>query len=95
LVSIADRFEQGHETRNLLSHGFCEFVFTKAGKTGFYFQKFHRQPGRDEARLARTLTPDAMQQEADTFVALADEALKLFVRIHAHFGWIGLPRFPK
>jgi hypothetical protein len=89
LLSILDRFEAQHETRNLLAHGFCEFLYTNAGEIGFRFRKFHRQPDRDDARLVRTFTPEAMQAEAVSSIALSQEALSLFSQLHNHFGWAG------
>jgi hypothetical protein len=89
LTAIIDRFDDRHETRNLLAHGFCELHWTKSGAAGFEFRKFHRQPDRDDARLIRTFTPEALVAESDEFVAIGRDAVGLYIRIHRHFGWIG------
>ncbi|WP_070152621.1 hypothetical protein [Sphingobium phenoxybenzoativorans] len=88
LLPIIDQFEKTEETRNLLAHGFCQFHYTPSGDAGLYFQKFHRQPDRDDARLVKTFTPRALQEERDRIVPLAHSMLMLVVDIHNHFGWL-------
>jgi hypothetical protein len=90
LISIIERFEKGHETRNLLAHGFCEYIYTPTGDAGFRFQKWHRQPDRDNARLIRQFRLSDLRAEKDAFVNLSQDAMALFIRIHADFGWIAL-----
>jgi hypothetical protein len=36
LTSIIDRFEERHETRNLLAHGFCEYLVTPTGDAALH-----------------------------------------------------------
>lgn len=87
LISVIDRFEERHETRNLLAHGYCEYLHTPDGDAGLQFQKFHRQDARDDARLIRLFRLPDLLAERESLVALSDEAVRLFVRIHEHFGW--------
>jgi hypothetical protein len=91
LTSIIDRFEERHETRNLLAHGFCEYLHTPSGDAGLQFQKWHRQDDRDDARLIRCFRLPDLLAERDSLVALSHEALHLFWRMHRHFGWIARP----
>jgi hypothetical protein len=91
LTSIIDRFEERHETRNLLAHGFCEYLCTPAGDAGLQFQKWHRQEDRDDARLIRCFRLPDLEAEQESLVALSDEALHLFMRMHRHFGWKARP----
>lgn len=96
LTIILDRFEQGHETRNLLVHGFCTYLRTPSGDTALQFEKWHRQPSqddvsrRDDVRLKRQFRLSTMRNEMDSFVELADDAVRLIREIHQHFGWTGL-----
>lgn len=89
LTAIIDRFDERHETRNLLAHGFCEFQWTRSGQAGMQFRKFHRQPDRDDAQLIRTFAPEALAAERKEFTAVATDAVDLYIRINRHFGWIG------
>jgi hypothetical protein len=86
LTSILDRFEERRETRNLFAHGFCVYVYTPDGDAGLQFQMFHRQDGRDEARIKCYRFSD-LESEKSSLVALSDEAMRLFNRMHKHFGW--------
>lgn len=90
IVAIVDRFTDKQETRNLLAHGYCEYLYTPDGDAGLQFQKFHHQPGRDNARLIRTFRLADLHAETEIFTALSREAMPLFMRIHAHFGWAAL-----
>jgi hypothetical protein len=92
LRSVVDRFGERHDTRNLLAHGFCEYLFTPSGDAGLRFQKWHRQKkDRDYAPLIRTFRLTDLLAERDSLVALSEEALHLLKRVHAHFGWAALP----
>ncbi len=90
LNSIMERFEKGHETRNLLAHGFCEYLYTSTGDAGFQFKKWDRQPDRDDALLIRRFRLSDLHAEREVFVALSQDALALFIRIHMDFGWVAL-----
>jgi len=85
------KFEQGHEVRNLLAHGFCEFLSTTSGDTGIQFQKWHRRAGKPDARLVRCFRLPDLVREERSFVALAEEAMTLFWEIHEYFGWVDRP----
>ena len=91
LTLIIDRFEERHETRNLLAHGYCEYLHTAIGDAGLQFQKWHRQDDRDDARLIRCFRLPDLVAERDSLVALSGEALDLFMRMHSHFGWKARP----
>jgi len=94
LTSIIDRFEERHETRNLLAHGFCTYLCTPSGDAGLQFQKWHRQDDRDDARLIRCFRLPDLAIEEDSLVALSGEASRLFQRMHRHFGWEARPDDP-
>jgi hypothetical protein len=87
LTSIIERFEQGHGTRNLLAHGYCEYLYTPAGDVGLRFQKWHRQKGLPDTLLIRLFRLPDLQAEKESFVALSDEALRFFRQIHIELGW--------
>jgi hypothetical protein len=87
--AIINRFDDRHETRNLLAHGFCEFHWSRSGTAGMEFRKFHRQPDRDDAQLIRAFTTEALEAEKVEFTALATDAVNLYIQIHRHFGWVG------
>lgn len=89
LISIVDRFEERHETRNLLAHGFCTYLHTSSGDAAFEFKKWHRQDDRNDTKLIRTFRLSDLKSERENFVSLSQEALQLFKRMHQHFGWKG------
>jgi ADP-ribose pyrophosphatase YjhB (NUDIX family) len=91
LLSIVDRFEERHETRNLLAHGFFVYLHTPSGDAGFQFKKWHRQDDGDDKQLIRTFRLSDLKSERENFVSLSQEALQLFRRMHQHFGWEGRP----
>ena len=91
LTGIIDRFENRHETRNLLAHGFCEYLVTPQGDSGLKFQKWHRSPTRQDARLIRCFRLADLQAEKESFTTLATEAMRLFYQIHDHCGWVARP----
>ncbi len=90
LTSIIDRFEERHNTRNLLAHGFCTYRHTPGGDADLQFRKFHRQDGRDDELIRCFRLPDLVA-EKEGLVVLSDEALNLFMRMHKHFGWTARP----
>jgi len=87
LTSIVDRFEERREIRNLLVHGFCTYLCTPSGDAALQFQKWHRQPDRDDARLRKCFRLCDLAAEEDSLVALSGEASRLFQRMHKHFAW--------
>ena len=91
LLTVINRFDEGHDIRNLLAHGFCVYLHTSNGDAASQFQKWHRQPDRDDAQLIRTFRLSDMASEKKEFVSLANEALCLFKEIHDHFGWSARP----
>ena len=91
LRPLLEEFERGQETRNLLAHGFCEYLYTPSGDTGLQFQKWHRQPDREDARLIRCFRIEDMRREKEAFSRLAQRGLELFMIIHEHFGWVARP----
>jgi hypothetical protein len=91
LMSIIDRFEERHETRNLLAHGFCEYLVTPTGDAALQFQKWHRTPDRDDARLIRAFRLSDLAAEEQSLVELSQEAARFFQRLHKHFGWEARP----
>jgi hypothetical protein len=87
LTLIIDRFEERHEIRNLLAHGFCTYRYSPSGDAEFEFQKWDR----DDAPLIRCFHLPDLVAERDSLVALSVEALELFMRMHRHFGWMARP----
>lgn len=89
LMSLIDRFIENHELRNILAHGFCEFLYTRDGqKTGLRFQKFHRADGVEQM-LFRTLPMPDFASECATMTAVARDGMALFVRVHIAMRWAG------
>lgn len=93
ISEVLDRFEQEHETRNVLVHGYCEFIFDSTGSGFFRFQKWHYEEGKDDAILTRVFLGYQLEEQYDKSVNMADDAIKLFVSIHNHFGWVGRFKF--
>ena len=91
LQTLLQRFDDTHDIRNLLAHGFCEYLFTPEGDAGLQFQKWHRLPNRDDARLIKTFRLNEMASEMDDFVCLSMEMMSLFKEIHDQFGWTARP----
>lgn len=91
LQALLAEFEKGHETRNLLAHGFCEFLVTPDGDTGIQFQKWHRHERRQDARLIRCFRLQDLEREEKSFAALAQSGLVLFRQVHDSFGWTARP----
>lgn len=89
LSAIMDEFESHHETRNLLAHGFCEFLFTPTGDCGLQFRKWHRVPDRQDALLMRTFRLVDLENEKAIVVELSQRALGLFYQIHHRLGLVG------
>lgn len=91
ILAILDAFETNHDIRNLLAHGFCEFHFTSTGDAGLVFRKFERQKTEDkeeaDSLIVRTFRPIDMQYHREQLVALAQQALETFAKIHFDFGW--------
>jgi hypothetical protein len=90
LTSIIDRFEERRDTRNLLAHGLCSYLYTPAGDAVLEFKKWHRQDGRDDVFKQCFRLPD-LASERDSLVALSDEAMRLFMRMHEYAGWVASP----
>lgn len=87
LSSIIHRFEGSYETRNLLAHGFCTFLYTPNGDTALQFQKWHRHDDREDARLIKQFRLDDLERERKNLTDLSNEAMHLFQQMHQHFGW--------
>jgi hypothetical protein len=81
-------FQASQEIRNLLAHGYCTFLYTPDGDTGLLFQKWHRHNERDDAQLVRLFRIDDLIREKEQLANFAQDTMQIFVRIHAHFGWI-------
>ena len=88
LSAVVDEFENHHETRNLLAHGFCEFLYTDDGDCGFQFRKWHRVPDRQDAILMKTFRLIDLEYEKTIIVELSQRALHLFFAIHDRLGLI-------
>lgn len=89
LNSIVDEFENHHETRNLLAHGFCKVLHTPDGDSTFQFRKWHRVEGRQDVQLQRTFRLVDLEYEKAIIVELSQRALGLFFRIHDRLGLVG------
>ena len=91
LEKLLCEFEDRHETRNLLAHGFATYMFTPNGDTGLYFQKWHRQPDRIDARLTRTFRMADLQREMEEFVGVTQRGMTLLLEIQSRFNWVEGP----
>lgn len=88
LTWILDEFENHHETRDLLAHGFCEVHHTPDGEFGFSFRKWHRVSDRHDAQLQRTFRLTDLEHEKTVIGEISQRALKLSHRIHERLGLI-------
>lgn len=88
ITAILDHLAAQQDTRNLLVHGFSTVLHTTR-EVGFHFQKFHRQPDRQDARLVRTFTLEGLTRERDDQAAFATLALDKFQVLHRRLGWVG------
>ena len=99
LKLLIARLESNSATRNLLAHGFCEYLMTPSGDAAFKFQKWQRGSDRgDDDLIIREFRLSDLEAEREVFVNLAQDALGLFLRTHTDFGWVALndkppPRF--
>jgi hypothetical protein len=91
LIELMNRFEEEHDLRNLIAHGSTTVEFTRAGGAAlFIFKIFHREQNSATWTVrSETLTIGMLRQEKEKMVRLANEALQLFMVIHADLGWIG------
>lgn len=89
ILAILDHLAAQQDTRNLLVHGFATALHTSSEEMGFHFQKFHRQPGRHDARLIRTFTLDGLRREREDQTAFAEAAVGRFQAMHRRMGWEG------
>ena len=95
LNSIIKRFEHHNWTRNLLAHGFCEYFMTPSGDAAFQFQKWQRGAERaDDSRTIRQFRLSELKAEREVFVTLAQDAMRLFLRIHTDCGWVAVNEKP-
>ncbi len=88
LEHVVNRFLQWENTRNLLTHGFCEFVFTKKGDRGMRFKRWHREKGqlRPDLKRARDFRIEDLQREVRELTALSVEVVNNLEGIERQFG---------
>jgi hypothetical protein len=89
LMKIIGEFETHHETRNLLAHGFCQFLFNDTDDCGFQFRKWHRVEGHQDVMLQKTFRLVDLEYEKAIIVELSERAVKLFFEIHRRLGLVG------
>ncbi len=87
VIPFADRFEANLETRNLLAHGFCEFLHTPAGDHGLLFLKWEHSAKADDIVRRRSFRMEDLATQRDEIAALADEAIRLVGVIHGSLVW--------
>lgn len=85
---ILAAFEDHHETRNLLAHGFCTAFHTPDGDFGLEFRKWHRDGDRD-AEMKRTFRLVDLEYERDQLKHVSQRALSLAYQIHQELGLVG------
>ncbi|RYF09738.1 MAG: hypothetical protein EOO77_23105 [Oxalobacteraceae bacterium] len=89
LAAILDHLGRQQDTRNLLVHGFTTALYTATGAVGLHFQKFHRQPDRQDARLVKTFTLSNLLKERDEQGKFAKAAVDRFQAVYDRLGWHG------
>lgn len=85
---ILDAFEDHHETRNLLAHGFCTAYHTPNGDFGLEFRKWHRDGERD-AEMKRTFRLAELEYERAQLQHVSQRAVALSFAIHDEMGLVG------
>lgn len=91
IARMLDRFIENHELRNLLAHGYCQFIATPNGEVGFRHMLFIRDRsggGRDDLLWTLDVSLSEMRAHADRLTGLAEDGHKLFWLIHHTLGWI-------
>lgn len=88
MLYIVNRFEGWEETRNLLAHGFCEFVFTAEGDRGMRFQKWHREKGKwkPDLKMTRDFRIDDLQKSVREITDISRQAVLNLNGIQQQFG---------
>ena len=86
---ILAAFEEHHQTRNLLDHGFCTAYFTPDGDFGLEFRKWHRDGDRD-TEMKCTFRLIDLEYERTQLKNVSQRALALTYVIHQELGLVGL-----
>ena len=90
LNNVLNNFEKNHDLRNLLAHGFCTFLHTPDGDSGFMFRKFDRpleDEGADHVLTQELFRLVDLEYHRAQLVAQAQHALNIFQAIHEALGW--------
>lgn len=87
LSNVILAFDKQHETRNLLAHGFAQFMYNSKNECWFDFRKLHRDRTIDNGLMVRQFTLSELEQEKQETALIAQTAMMLFRDIHSHFGW--------
>ena len=85
---ILAAFEEHHQTRNLLAHGFCTAYHTPDGDFGLEFRKWHRDGDRD-TEMKRTFRLIDLEYERTQLKNVSQRALALTYVIHQELGLVG------
>ena len=85
---VLDAFEDHHQTRNLLAHGFCTAYHTPEGDFGLEFRKWHRDGDRD-AEMKRTFRLVDLEYEREQLKHVSQRALALSFLMHQELGLVG------
>ncbi|MDE2404678.1 MAG: hypothetical protein KGM17_08420 [Sphingomonadales bacterium] len=87
LEDLIESFEAHHQTRNLLSHGFCTAHYTPDGDFGLEFRKWHRD-GERNAELVRTFRLIDLEYVKAQLTHISQVALELALTIHEELGMV-------
>ena len=85
---ILEAFENHHQTRNLLVHGFCTAYFTPDGDFGLEFRKWHRDGDRD-TEMKRTFRLVDLDYERTQLNHVSQRAVALTFQMHQELGLVG------
>lgn len=87
IASLIESFENHHETRNLLAHGFCTANHTPDGDFGLEFRKWHRD-GETDREMRKTFRLVDLQYEKAQLTHISQRALHLTSQIHSKLGMV-------
>jgi hypothetical protein len=87
LNNVIIAFDRQHENRNLLAHGFSQFMYNSKKECWLDFRKLHRDKTVDNGLLVKQFTLSDLKQEKEETALIAQTAMVLFRDIHSYFGW--------
>ena len=90
LEALVAAFEEYHEIRNLLAHGFCTIYHTPDRDVGFEFRKWHRSEDDEDTEIREMFRIIDLRYHEAQLTPLAEEATALLREIHVALGIAGV-----